>query len=228
MTELKNWQIKHDELIKTFMNFMNKQTDQFILKGGTALYLCYGLTRFSEDIDLDARSNINLFNIIDRFCDQYQLDYRIGKDTNSVKRAFLHYNNSSDDMYDQKPLKVECSYRVKHFIDDNTLKKINGIVTYDIHELLSQKRRAYNNRVRIRDLYDLCFIYENYKEQLSLQELRDLQSDFSYKGIDYVEALLLEQEDELIDNASLADSFLNMYMALDNYEPEKEIDGLER
>ena len=30
------------------------------LKGGTALLLCYGLDRFSEDIDLDGRKKLNL------------------------------------------------------------------------------------------------------------------------------------------------------------------------
>jgi predicted nucleotidyltransferase component of viral defense system len=37
----------------SYLLLLNKRTDQFILKGGTALARCYGLDRFSEDIDLD-------------------------------------------------------------------------------------------------------------------------------------------------------------------------------
>ena len=53
--EEKDWQTNHGNFIEAFLLFLNKQTDQFVLKGGTALSLCYGLDRFSEDIDLDGR-----------------------------------------------------------------------------------------------------------------------------------------------------------------------------
>lgn len=51
----KEWQTNHGNFIHAFLLLLNKQTDQFVLKGGTALSLCYGLDRFSEDIDLDGR-----------------------------------------------------------------------------------------------------------------------------------------------------------------------------
>ena len=43
--EEKDWQTNHGNFIEAFLLFLNKQTDQFVLKGGTALSLCYGLDR---------------------------------------------------------------------------------------------------------------------------------------------------------------------------------------
>lgn len=37
-----------------------------VLKGGAALYLGYGLTRFSEDLDFDSSKRLNLLNKINR------------------------------------------------------------------------------------------------------------------------------------------------------------------
>ena len=54
----------HKKVIIDFLNYLNSQTDQFILKGGTALMLCYGLNRFSEDIDLDGFKQIPREEII--------------------------------------------------------------------------------------------------------------------------------------------------------------------
>ena len=45
--EEKDWQTNHGNFIEAFLLFLNKQTDQFVIKGGTALSLCYGLDRFS-------------------------------------------------------------------------------------------------------------------------------------------------------------------------------------
>ena len=45
-------QARHIEIMRDFLTELNKETDAFILKGGTGLLLAYGLNRFSEDIDL--------------------------------------------------------------------------------------------------------------------------------------------------------------------------------
>ncbi|MCL2086872.1 MAG: nucleotidyl transferase AbiEii/AbiGii toxin family protein [Oscillospiraceae bacterium] len=46
MLKLKKWQHRHNEIIKSLVSFFNKKSADFILKGGTALMLCYGLDRF--------------------------------------------------------------------------------------------------------------------------------------------------------------------------------------
>ena len=51
---------------KILMTCILKQLSDtpLVLKGGTALYLGYGLTRFSEDLDFDSSKRLNLLNKI--------------------------------------------------------------------------------------------------------------------------------------------------------------------
>jgi len=58
------------QLIKDFLDFLNSCSDLFALKGGTALMMCYGLDRFSEDIDLDMLSSDKtvMQNILQKYC----------------------------------------------------------------------------------------------------------------------------------------------------------------
>lgn len=52
---MKDWRPEHGKTIYSFLEYLNKRSDNFILKGGTALLTCYELDRFSEDIDLDGK-----------------------------------------------------------------------------------------------------------------------------------------------------------------------------
>jgi predicted nucleotidyltransferase component of viral defense system len=78
---------KHREAISGVLKYINNSTPNgtgFVLKGGTALMTCYGLDRFSEDIDFDATDS-NLFYYIGEYCKENDLSYRIAKDTETVR-----------------------------------------------------------------------------------------------------------------------------------------------
>lgn len=51
---LETYQKARIALIKEILPLIG---DNFVLKGGTALSLFYGLDRYSEDLDFDAKSN---------------------------------------------------------------------------------------------------------------------------------------------------------------------------
>lgn len=81
---IKTDRLDHLDTIVHVMESMNRSSDNpFILKGGTALMLCYGLTRFSEDIDLDAqRSSVppaRFFTAIERACRENGYTWRKGR-----------------------------------------------------------------------------------------------------------------------------------------------------
>jgi len=221
---MEDWKARHGEVIREFMNniskTMNKNSNEFVLKGGTALMLCYGLDRFSEDIDLDKnRGSGNFLKFVDAHCKQFGYVYRIAKDTNTVKRTFINYGG------DYKPLKIEMSMRRKEIPDDE-ITTVNGIVTYTPDTLAEMKALAYQGRDAIRDLYDLCFLYNNYhKEQITPRTLSMIQRSLSYKGLEQFDYLIHSQEDELIDNDKLMHDFLNMYdnLGLLYDEDEQEI-----
>lgn len=177
---MKDWRVLHGEIIKDFLYFLNCNTNKFILKGGTSLMLCYNLTRFSEDIDLDGFDK-SFFKYVEQFIRMYSskynsLEFRKAKDTDTVKRVFIHYGGS-------KPLKVDVSYR-RNTVSQSELCIINGINVYSIESILSMKLNAFNHRDKIRDLYDITFIYLNYKSILSSTILFMLRDAVAYKGLE--------------------------------------------
>ncbi len=44
MIALNDWQKQHKIIIHDFLSEMNSRTNSFVLKGGTALMECYGLS----------------------------------------------------------------------------------------------------------------------------------------------------------------------------------------
>ena len=38
-----DWRDEHRKVIDSFLEFLNKKSEEFILKGGTALLTCYNL-----------------------------------------------------------------------------------------------------------------------------------------------------------------------------------------
>ena len=205
------WRAAHGTIIRDFMYHLSIVSGgKYVLKGGTALMLCYNLTRFSEDIDLDGFDN-SFFKIVESFIKQYkykypELSYRKAKDTDTVKRVFIHYGNI-------KPLKVEVSYRRKQ-LNTNEVVVLNNIVVYNIETILSMKLNAFNHRDKIRDLYDIVFVYTNYKGYINNNLLTMLRDAVEYKGLEQFDYLVKNQRDELIDNDALATAFLTMYYNL--------------
>ena len=65
---LEQYQKDRVKLIKEILPYLG---DTFVLKGGTALSLYYGLNRYSEDIDLDCTTNnMNFINKLKRHKDR--------------------------------------------------------------------------------------------------------------------------------------------------------------
>ena len=198
-----DWRKQHGEVIADFMKYLNGKTSTFVLKGGTALYLCYRLDRVSEDIGLDGREK-RLTAFVKGFCEKNGYSYRVAKDTAMVERCFVNYGIVG------KPLKIEASYRRMEIPIEET-KVINGIRVYDIDSLCVLKTNAYSGRDKIRDLYDVTFICNNYFGSLSPQTVALLRSAVEYKGIEHFDYVVRNQPDELIDNDKLASDFLKMY-----------------
>lgn len=210
-----DWHIRHGEIIANFVHYLNASSRDYILKGGTALYLCYGLDRFSEDIDLDGRIK-GMAALVERFCQDRGYTFRVAKNTDTVERCMLNYGNT------EKPLKIEVSYRRKE-IDATETEIIDGILVYKIEPLCIMKVNAYTNWDKIRDLYDVTFVCDRYYDQLSPQAVAILRNAVEYKGIEQFYYIIQNQRDDLIDSEKLSEDFLNMYDRLgllaDRYEP---------
>lgn len=203
MSNLLPRQKRHLQVISEFMVYLNHRSKLYILKGGTALMLCYNLTRFSEDIDLDGFAQ-DINDIVDEFCNLHKFTYRIAKNTKTVKRFMVHYG-------EDKPLKIEVSYRLKSndiFSETNT---INGVLVYTVQRLMHLKLGAYEGRDKIRDLFDVVFIGTHYWGLLDKPLIYRLRDTLAYKGIEQFDYLVATQRDELIDNNLLAERFLSLW-----------------
>lgn len=203
MEMLNDWRERHKDVIVSFLQYLNAQTDQFVLKGGTALMLCYGLNRFSEDVDLDGRKQ-DIKEIARRFCGIKGYSYGISKDTPTVRRCMIDYG------FSEKNLKIEVSYRQKT-IDPEDVVIIHGLQVYTIDRLAQLKASAYQNRDRIRDLFDLSFICKNYYDELSRSTKNVVRDAVANKGLEQFDFLLETQNDPLIDKDELASNFLEMH-----------------
>lgn len=84
----------------------------------------------------------------------------------------------------------------------------DDIHIYPIDTLAQMKMAAFMSRNRIRDLYDVLFITNNYWEELSQPIQRLYRTGFSEKGIEQFDLMCATQDDDLIDKDSLAESFL--------------------
>ena len=202
----KDWRVEHRAIIEEFLQYLNEKTDMFVLKGGTALMECYGLTRFSEDIDLDGPKgrNWDFDIIIESFAIDSDIPFVHNKNTNTTDRYFLHYNG------DIRPLKIETSFREQYINPDNIVK-VNGIQTYELSVLTEKKVKAFDQRDKLRDLYDLIFICKEKWNDIDDRAKENIKDSFSHKGIEYFETIVEVQKDEFIDSKKLEEDFIDIW-----------------
>lgn len=143
-----------------------------ILKGGTALMLCHGLDRYSEDLDFDSTVQIKPES---RMRDAFKgvpinLDaIKQTKDTQTTKRWMLEYTGPEG----KGRVKFEVSYRALQ-IDEQAYTTINDIKVYHAQELISQKLNAAQNRSKIRDLFDLGYLAREFTELFTPDQVSTL------------------------------------------------------
>lgn len=159
-----------------FMNLILRELQDrpMILKGGTALMLGYGLDRFSEDIDLDAKKSFSLESSIKKACDRSAdfklLDIKIRKDTETVKRYMVGYECKTG----IERLKIESSLRDNANTDN--AKIVNGIRIYDVNTLIDLKLDAAFGRSKARDLYDLNFLVNTQGQAFTDKQINRLEA----------------------------------------------------
>lgn len=201
----------HLKAIHSVLDYVNSVADNpFVLKGGTALSLCYGLNRFSEDIDLDCPTRTNhkrLVKIIGELCRKCGYSYRVAKDTPTTQRLYIDYGDGGH------PLKVEASYRRKE-IDPKRITRVSGYKVYTLDELAKLKAAAYSGRDKIRDLYDVTFLCTRCLDMLSESARDALSSALEYKDLDQFDYIVQTQRDDLIDPEVLEDMFLQSFSSL--------------
>lgn len=143
---------------------------ELVFKGGTALKKCYGLGRFSEDIDftclksIDAKkldSGFKLFGVeyekvTEEYSDGLKITYRInGPLYTGIRQSLCKFI-------------VDMSFREKVILQPavKTIGRfLREIPSFDVYvmreeEILAEKIRAVLTRKKARDIYDLAFLVD--------------------------------------------------------------------
>jgi predicted nucleotidyltransferase component of viral defense system len=207
-------QAEHIEVMSAICHSFNKKELPMVLKGGTALRLCYNLNRFSEVLDFDCAKALKLESTIKEIFAQLGKSKShlrnptidITKDTKTVRRYRITYSDGIN-------LKLETSLRGTP--DDNHLTELNGILTYKIDQLIKQKLNALNGRTAARDLHDIIYLYEHFLDNFGEDEMAEITTLYNNQSSILEEYTSAYSEDTVL---SISDLLENLTKFIDLYE----------
>ncbi len=171
--------------------------NELVFKGGTALAKCYGLNRFSEDLDFSASERKDYVKIIRDGIDSFGIRHALKRQTSSEENASFMvtmegplYKGSEKTLCS---VTVEMSFRERAFMEPriNTIGHHMDITpVFDVYvmqeeEIMAEKTRAIMMRTSGRDLYDVCFLIANGvkpKREIINKKLRTVGLKFEYNS----------------------------------------------
>ncbi|GAB4407346.1 MAG: hypothetical protein OHK0032_02660 [Thermodesulfovibrionales bacterium] len=175
--------------------------DSLIFTGGTMLRLCYGLNRFSIDLDFWLYKEIDRGDYFRRL-KEYFSRYYVIKDAENKFYTMIFEIKSKDF---PRSLKIEIRKKTGKFKTDLTIAyskyadKQVLVRSLSLEEVMRSKIEAFLNRKEIRDAFDMEFLVKRGIEiKASKDEIKKLNDAISsLKKKDYSVKLgsILEAED---------------------------------
>src|SRR3989338_8894728 len=142
--------------------------NDIVFKGGTALKKCYGLDRFSEDLDFTCAGDIDMEKI-ENMLDRFKVD--LTKESRKYENGLKVTMKIKGPLYIGVPQSqcrfiIDFSFRVNVILPPaiKTIGRfLEEIPSFDVFvmqekEILAEKIRAILSRKKARDLYDLWFL----------------------------------------------------------------------
>jgi predicted nucleotidyltransferase component of viral defense system len=143
---------------------------EMVFKGGTALSKCFGLNRFSEDLDFTCHERIDTRKL-EEGLKRFRIDYEMEKKeyenglkitTRLIGPLYIGIRNSMCKFI------IDFSYRENVLLKPETKtvgRFLEEIPSFDVlvmneREILAEKIRAIMTRTKARDVYDLWFLIE--------------------------------------------------------------------
>ncbi|MEK6871715.1 MAG: nucleotidyl transferase AbiEii/AbiGii toxin family protein [Nanoarchaeota archaeon] len=160
-----------DKIVEEIFKVFGKTA---VLHGGTCIWRCYKGNRFSEDVDVYIPKDLDKLNLI--FENLKKLGFIIEK--KKIGKNILHSSlKLSRTIVRFEAFFKEIKGELKEYekIDGNVIT----IYTLIPEELILEKINAYQNRRKIRDLYDIFFLLRHIKNKSEVSnELRKFIKDF--------------------------------------------------
>ena len=179
---------RHEQILKNILRDVYSTTDleaKLVFKGGTCLYLFYGLDRFSIDLD---------FNLIDQdFNDQLITDI-IAKYLTINDQTNKYFTWSWIGSHEKGKQKVKVEISKRDYPDKYVNKDFYGITipTLSPDSMFAHKLCAITNRKKLknRDLYDAHFMFTKQfdinEEIIKIRTDKTVEEYFSYL-VDFIE-----------------------------------------
>ena len=158
---LKLKKARHKEIAKAqdlIVEELYKVFDKAVLHGGTSIWRCYGGNRFSEDIDAYLPKDINKINTL--FDNLKNKGFNIIKKKIGEKSIFSNLElNREIVRFESIFKKVDGSLKEYTTIDGNLIT----VYTLTPEDMIKEKVGAYLKRLKVRDIYDIFFLLNFYK-----------------------------------------------------------------
>jgi len=168
--------------------------NNLVFKGGTALNKCFGLDRFSEDLDFTCHDKIDIKKLEDGL-KRFKIDFDI--ETKEFENGLKVVIRVKGPLYigirsSMCKFIVDLSFRENIILkpDIKTIGRfLEEIPSFDVlvmqeKEILAEKIRAIMSRVKARDAYDLWFLLEKgveFDERLVKEKLKYYKQEWSIR-----------------------------------------------
>ncbi|MBI5636243.1 nucleotidyl transferase AbiEii/AbiGii toxin family protein [Candidatus Micrarchaeota archaeon] len=176
----------------------SRVSKELVFKGGTALAKCYGLNRFSEDLDFTASQWLDFTDYVGKGLDEFNLAH-------SMKEAKASPNSKKFKVKIEGPLykqseKTLCSLTLDFSLREKVLMEPDSVTiglhmdvipVFDVYvmkkeEIMAEKIRALFSRESARDLYDLVFLIRGgaiADKKIVGEKLEFIQTSFDEKKL---------------------------------------------
>ncbi|NJR57084.1 MAG: nucleotidyl transferase AbiEii/AbiGii toxin family protein, partial [Acaryochloris sp. CRU_2_0] len=197
----------------------------YVLKGGAALIFTRKLDRYSTDLDFDSGLKLNLKGRIEQAVGEIEgielKSLKLVKDTDTVQRYKLHYQQRAAGLHEDILLKIETSLRESP--KPEAIEITSGIKTYRIDYQFTQKLLAAQERTRIGDLYDLAFLVNHYGSQLANEQI-----EAAYQFANDPDQLIsryssnIRADDILATSEKIEDTVLSLHFGSERFLNERQ------
>lgn len=190
---------------------------ELVFKGGTALSKCYGLNRFSEDLDFTCKKEFDIKRI-EEGLKRFKIDVEVEEERFGENKSFgikikgPLYNGDKKSVC---KVSIDCSFREE--VMTKPLIKTMGrfleeIPSFDVYvmskeEIGAEKVRAILTRNKARDVYDLYFLIDagvKIDKELVNKKLEYYKKKFNEK--EFVQAIKNKKEIWKSELAGLVDT----------------------
>lgn len=172
----------------------NKTSKELVFKGGTALAKCYGLNRFSEDLDFTVTNEKNFIDIINKGLDEFSIKHTVKEIRTSG--GSKKYKIKIEGILHKGTERTSCSITLDFSLREKTLIEpeistigyhMDIIPVFEVYvmkkkEIMAEKVRAILTRKSARDLYDLVFLIKSgttVGEKMIKEKLKYYKLDFN-------------------------------------------------